>query len=78
MGREGDAFNFTVPWSASCQMVGSGHSIHDPAAPTPCQSLVHSKHDHFSSEFIAMRNVTSNPITVTLNIKQLTMMMISE
>ena len=48
VGREGNAFNFTVPWSASCHMVGSGHSIQDPAAPTPCQSLVHSKHDHFT------------------------------
>ena len=77
-GGEGNAFNFTVPWSAGCHIVGSGHSIQDPAAPTPCQSLVHSKHDHFSWEFIAIRNVTSNPITVTSDIKQLTLMMISE
>ena len=78
MGREGDPFNFTVPWSASCHTVGSGHSIQDTAAPTVCQSLVHSKHNHFNSEFVAMRNVTSNPITVTSDIKQLTLMIISE
>jgi len=47
-GRECNGFNFTVPWSAVCHMVGSGHSIQDPAAPTPCQSLVHSKHNHLA------------------------------
>ena len=57
---------------------GSSHSIQDHAAPNPSQSLVHNKHDHFSSEFFAMRNATSNPITVTSAIKQLTLMMISE